>query len=99
RRKGATVRNPIAESEGLVSVLHRNSVDCSTALASRHDTAGTLIRYPSSLTAADELLARKERDDRPRVFYPGMAFLPGTRPLSGEGSGRRTVSLFPAKSA
>ena len=31
--------------------------------------------------------------DRPRVFYPGMAFLPGTRPLSWESACRQTVSL------
>ena len=96
----------MARSQGLVSVLHGNSVGpCeATAFASTYDTSawertpkleGTLTRCPSSPTMA-EPLARKERDERnrPRTFYPHTAFLCGTRPFSWKGAGGQTVSLF-----
>jgi hypothetical protein len=48
---------------------------------------------PSGPTEAGELLARKERYDRPRVFYPYMVSCTEPRPLSRESATRRTVSL------
>ena len=49
---------------------------------------GSLTSYPFWLS-----MPNQKRDHRPRVFYPCMAFLHGTRPLSWKGTCRRTVSL------
>ncbi len=53
---------------------------------------GLLTRAPS-LPSMAEPLPNKERSNRPRTFYPGTAFLPGTRPFCCEGTTGRTVSL------
>ncbi len=42
---------------------------------------GTLTSYPCWLS-----MPSQQRDYRPRTFYPGTAFLPGTRPFSWKGT-------------
>src|SRR6266566_6003438 len=71
------------KGDELVSSLDRNSEDShkSTALASTADTSGTLTRYPCWFS-----MPSQQRDHRPRTFYPGTAFLPGTRPFSWKGT-------------
>jgi len=80
-----------------VSVLHRNSVQhhACTTLISTHDTSESLRLWglrqrPRSCPAC----RARSVHARPRTFYPGTAFLPGTRPFSWKGTGRRTVSLW-----
>jgi len=77
--------------------------EASTASASSHDTSRKpLTQAPQAcgFTGATDkcpVLAQTCRArsvlSRPRVFYPNMAFLLGTRPLSWKGTRRRTVSL------
>ena len=98
-RKGrifiSQILNPLERDE-LVSVLHRTSVHqrACTALVSTHDTSESLRLWglrqrPRSCPAC----RARSVLDRPRTFYPGTAFLPGTRPFSWKRTCRRTVSL------
>src|SRR5437588_10823929 len=87
------VRNPRMNDGGLLlasTATHNPLPDC--ALASMAATSpwertpkidGSMTSYQFLLTVA-EPLACKKPCDRPRVFYPDMAFLPGTRPRSPE---------------
>jgi len=77
-------------SQGLVSVLHLNSVrqrrvqlqfHCTTHYGSPKTAPGTLTKYPSLLS-----MPNKERSDRPRTFYPIAVFSIGTRPFSWKGT-------------
>src|SRR5260370_39531984 len=99
-RKGrifiSQILNPLERDE-LVSVLHRNSVHhrACTALVSTHDTSESLRLWglrqrPRSCPAC----RARSVSTRPRTFYPGTPFLPGTRPSSWKGTCRRTVSLW-----
>src|SRR6266849_1013279 len=90
------ILNPL-EGDELVSVLHRTSVHqhACTALVSTHDTSESLRLWglrqrPRSCPAC----RARSVHARPRTFYPGTAFFPGTRPFSWKGTCRRTVSLF-----
>ncbi len=90
------ILNPL-EGDELVSVLHRTSVHqhACTALVSTHDTSESLRLWglrqrPRSCPAC----RARSVHARPRTFYPGTAFLPGTRPFSWKGTCRRTVSLW-----
>ena len=96
--------NPRMNDGGLLlasTATHNPLPDC--ALASMAATSpwertpkidGSMTSYQFLLTVA-EPLACKKRCDRPRVFYPDMAFLPGTRPLSWKRTYIGELSLSP----
>ncbi len=81
------VRYPLTRSQGLVASLHRNSEPEGPALAS---TAATSWEGFPSTGHSDKVpvliqnVPDKERYARPRTFYPGTAFLPGTRSVQLE---------------
>ncbi len=77
----------MTRSQGLVASLRRNSEPEGPALAS---TAATSWEGFPSTGHSDNVpvliqnVPDKERYDRPRTFYPGTAFLPGTRSVQLE---------------
>src|SRR5438105_329666 len=85
--------NPALKRRGLHLASTATQNREGSALASLADASSTMTRYSSSLTEADEPLARKERSHRPRVFSPYMGSCTEPRPLSWESALRRTVSL------
>src|SRR6266852_6349813 len=81
------VRYPMTRSQGLVASLHRNSEPEDPALAST--AAPSWEGFPSTghsdnVPVLIQNVPDKERYDRPRTFYPGTAFLPGTRSVQLE---------------
>jgi hypothetical protein len=82
------------EAPQLVSSLHRNSKGEPSALASLTDTSESEDSGPhDNRPVLAQTCRTRNVVDRPRTFYPGTVFLPGTRPFCWEGATRRTVSL------
>ncbi len=78
--------------QGLVASLDRNSqpvaelcfgFNSRNIMGGKVPPLGTLTKYPSLPSVACPLPS-KERDDRPRTFYPCTAFLQGTRSVQLE---------------
>ena len=82
------VRDPMTGSQGLVSVLHRNSVPQRRVQLWLHRTTHPSLATLGRLTSGPFVpsMPSTKRCDRPRTFYPIAAFSMGTRPFSWKGT-------------
>jgi hypothetical protein len=83
-----SVRYPMTGSQGLVAVLHLNSVPQRRVQLQFQRTTHPSPKTLGRPTSGPSLLSmpNKERYHRPRTFYPIAAFSMGTRPFSWKGA-------------
>ncbi len=82
------VRDPMTGSQGLVSVLYRNSVPQRRVQLWLHRTTHPSLATLGRLTSGPFVpsMPSTKRCERPRTFYPIAAFSMGTRPFSWKGT-------------